>query len=56
MRTRLRSVLGCDLDEVAARVVEDGRRDRSHVGRRLREPNATLDQPLVLRSDVVDSE
>ena len=41
-------LLGGDLDEVAAGVVEHGGRDRAHVGRRLGEPHARATQPLVL--------
>ena len=49
-------VLGCDLDEVAARVVEHGGRERPHVSRRLPEPHGPTDEALLLSRDVVDRE
>ena len=55
-RSGRRSDHGGDLDEVAAGVVEDGRRHRAHRGRRLRERHAQAAQPLVLGVDVVDGE
>jgi hypothetical protein len=49
-------VLGRDLDEVAARVIEHGGRHWAHVRRKLREPHAPIDEALVLGSDVLDCE
>ena len=49
-------MVGCDLDEVAAGVVEDGCGDRAHVGWRLCEAHTASDEPLELGRDVVDGE
>jgi hypothetical protein len=48
--------LACDLDEVAARVVEDGGRDAVRLKRLLREADAEPAKSLGLRVDVVDGE
>ena len=48
--------LGCDLDQVAARVIEHGGRDRSHVSRRLREAHPVTYHALVLGRHVVHGE
>src|SRR5919204_4583737 len=49
-------VLARDLDEVAARVVEDSRRHGLHLHGLLGEANAELAESLVLGVDVFDSE
>ncbi len=49
-------LLAGDLDQVAAGVVEDGRRDRPHVRRLLGEPHPRRPEPFVLLAHVVHGE
>jgi hypothetical protein len=46
----------CDLDQVAAGVVEYGSGDGSHLDRVLRELHAELLEPFELVVDIVDGE
>jgi hypothetical protein len=48
-------VLLCDLNQIAARVVENGRRYRTHVRRRLRETDADFGQSSIFGRDVIDA-
>lgn len=45
-----------DLHEIAAGIVEHGGRHRTHRDRRLSEPDAQPDQPVVLLANVLDGE
>lgn len=58
VRVRSRGLVsvGHELDQAAATVVEDGCRDRSHLGRGLREGHASGAEALVLDVGVVDGE